>query len=143
MAVVRYMDLEAAFFFVSSQPPCTNRAILCRHTGEFYYISGYGDSDELPDDVDYSDRYVEIPHKNDFDLGRGLVHNFVSWRLPEAYDEVERIFSRKGAYSRFKELLESTRMLEDWYECENSGTEEALTEWCTSQGLDIEYAKST
>ena len=80
--IIKYDDIENAFLFVSMQSPCTNTAILCKETGEIYYESGYGDSDELPEDID-DEKYVEIPHKNDLDLGRNLVFEFVSQQMPE------------------------------------------------------------
>jgi len=50
-----------------------NQTILCKETGEICYISEMGDSDDLPDDVDESEKYIEIPHKNELDLGKNLV----------------------------------------------------------------------
>ncbi len=134
---IEFSDIENAFFFVSMAPKCTNTAILCKETGEFHLVSGFGDSDELPEDVDDSDRYVEIPHKNELDLGVRLVRDFVSQRLPERPEEVEGIFSRRGAYSRFKALLASCGLLEDWHRYEQRRSEAALREWCSDQGIEL------
>ena len=49
-----------------------------------------GDSDDLPEDVDESDKYIEIPHKNELDLGRNLVFQFVSKHIPEEIVKVEK-----------------------------------------------------
>ena len=77
--------------------------MLFKTTGKIFYISEFGNSDELPDDIEDSDDYIEIPHKNELDLGKQLVFKFVSEHLPEELDRVSQIFRRRGAYSRCKE----------------------------------------
>ena len=116
---MKFDDIEMAFEYVSSEQPFMHSAYISRKTGQVYYVSELGDSDELPDDIDDEDLYVSIPHKNDLDLGRKLVFNFVAESLPSDIDEVSNIFSRKGAYSRFKRLLDSRGKLEDWYAYES------------------------
>ena len=50
--------------------------------------------------------------KNDLDLGSRLALRFADQHLPEkAADKVYDIFRRKGAYARFKDLLESLGIL--------------------------------
>jgi hypothetical protein len=134
---MKFQDIENAFMFVSTAPQFENSAILSKETGEIYYVSGIGDSDELPDDVEDADKYIEIPHKNDLDLGKALVLEFVSEYLPGDFQEVTRIFNRKGAYARFKQLLESKGMLDQWYAYEESKQEAALREWCTENGIEV------
>lgn len=58
---MNYSDIEDAFFFVSSVPPFEHSAYLNKETGEFYYVSALGDSDELPGDFEESDKYISIP----------------------------------------------------------------------------------
>ena len=70
-----------------------------------------GDSDELPDDIEDSRKYIEIPHKNELDLGKNIVMRFVIEFMPDDIYRVENIFKRKGAYSRFKSLLEKIRAI--------------------------------
>ena len=106
---MKYSDIEDAFMFVSMSPPHEHYAYLNRETGEAYYVSTFGDSDELPDDLEINEKYIDIPHKNDLDLGRKLVFNFISANLPDEYPQVNRIFSRKGAYTRYKDLLDKWR----------------------------------
>jgi hypothetical protein len=123
---MKYSNVEDAFMFVSMSPPEEHYAYLNKETGETYYVSSMGDSAELPADLDENDKYFSIPHKNDLNLGRTLVFDFISANLPDEYDRVRLIFSKKGAYARLKELLESKRQLEGWYEFEKKATEEAL-----------------
>jgi len=64
------------------------------------------DRDEWPDDADDEEKYLRIPHKKELDLGKPLVFDFVEEFLPDQFDNVRRIFKRKGAYARFKDLLQ-------------------------------------
>jgi hypothetical protein len=60
---------------------------------------------EEPEDIDDGEKYIDLPSPRDPDVGRPLVMRFVAERLDEHYDNVEAIFSRKGAYRRFKDFL--------------------------------------
>lgn len=61
-----------------------------------FFASDIAGLDELPADLDESDDYIAIPHKNDLDLGKPLVMDFVYTRCPEEIDRVLMIFSRRG-----------------------------------------------
>jgi len=100
-------EIEDAFFFVSMSEDYMNSATVCKKTGKIYYESDMGISDELPEDIDDLDQYIEIPGKNELDLGENLVFDFVSEFLSDKYDDVSNIFRRKGAYSRYKDFLEN------------------------------------
>jgi Uncharacterised protein family (UPF0158) len=135
---MKYSDVENAYMFVSMSPPDEHYAYLNKETGETYYVSTLGDSDELPDDLEENEKYISIPHKNDFNLGRDLVFDFISENLPDEYEQVRRMFSKKGAYARLKELLEAKGQLEAWYEFENKATEEALRGWCKENDIRLD-----
>ena len=135
---VKWHDLDSAYQYVSSGS-YGNEAVLNRESGEFIWHSEDGDSlEEWPDDVDDEEKYLAVPHKRDLDLGTQLVLDFARDFLPDDFDEVDRIFSRRGAYSRFKGLLQRKGLLERWYEFENKATERALKEWCDDNGVAIE-----
>jgi hypothetical protein len=135
---ISFDDIENAFFFVSMDQQFMHNAYLCKGTGEIFYTSEMGDSDELPEDIDDPEKYISIPHKNDLDLGKALVIEFTSKYLPEELDTVSSIFRRKGAYSRYKDLLERKGALEDWYKFENERQGAALKEWCRGNNIEIE-----
>lgn len=135
---MKYSDIEDAFLFVSMSPPYEHYAYLDKETGETYYVSEFGDSDELPDDVEENEKYISIPHKNDLNLGRNLVFDFISANLPDEFERVRGIFSRKGAYARLKDLLESKEQLEAWHEFERKATEQGLREWCKENDISLE-----
>ena len=90
-----FSDIENAFDYVSSQSYGMNEAYLSLDTGQIFYISNLGDSDDLPDDFEESDRYIEIPHKNDLDLGTRLVDEFINTTAPQLADDVSDIFRRR------------------------------------------------
>ena len=138
---MNYEDIELAFHFVSGAPPGERSAVINRITGESYYAAVMSDSDELPDDVDGNDDYVAIPHKNELDLGKPLVLEFVRTRCPELTNRVLAIFSRRGAYGRYKDLLAEKNRLEEWYAFENERTREALLKWCEQEGVVVQPLK--
>ena len=139
MTTVKYHDLSLAFDFVSSGAPTEHRAYVSLDTGKIYRVSEMSDveEEEIPDDLETSDRYLEIPHKNDLDLGQRLALRFVEARLPHRYDHVADVFRHRGAYRRFKELLAAEGQLDDWYAFEADATERALKEWCEESNLQV------
>jgi hypothetical protein len=137
-APTRFEDLFEAFQFVSAAAPLEHEAYLCVESGAIYYHSEYSDLDEqLPDDIDDAQKYIPVPHKNDLDLGRPLALEFVGEVLPEALTAVEGIFRHKGAYARFKDLLERRGFLEQWYAYEDERQKRALRQWCEDTGLEV------
>jgi hypothetical protein len=134
---IPYSEIENAFFYVGSQQPFMNGALLDKATGQIYYRSEMGDSDEIPEEVRESDSAVEIPHQKDLELGRNLVFAFAESLPPEDYDHVRDIFRRKGAYSRYKAFLESKGLLQKWYDFENEAQEKAIRAWCKDHQIEL------
>ena len=98
---VSFSDLQLAFEFVSSGMG-ENEAYLDRQSGKIYWHSEVGDNDEeLPDDIG-DEKYISIPDKRELDLGKPLALDFAREFLPDDYDEVRHIFSRRGAYTDFQ-----------------------------------------
>jgi len=93
--------------------------------------------EEVPDDLETSDRYLVVPHKTDLDLGRSLALRFAGSELRDCHDQVLAFFRRRGAYARFKNLLESKGALQRWYKYEAESTEKALKDWCVENGIRI------
>jgi hypothetical protein len=139
MVTVKYDDLSTAFDFVSFAGPMEHRAYVSLDTGAIYWISETNpiEEDERPDDLETSDRYIVIPHKNELDLGNSLALRFVGERLPDRYADVVTFFRRRGAYARFKELLASEGCLEEWYAFEAESTERALREGCKANEIHL------
>ena len=132
---IQFSDIELAFEYVSSAPMTSNTAVLCKDTGEIFYSSDYDDEDEVPEEVYGREDCVEIPHKNDLDLGRNLVFEFVDQYLPDDFERVRRIFRKRGAYARYKDLLDDRGFLQKWYDFENTRQTETLREWCKDNDI--------
>jgi len=138
MATLSYDDLLLAFDFVSSGAPGEQRAYLSLETGKTFWISDMDLVEEqVPDDVETSDRYLEIPHKYDLDLGEQLVFRFAAERLPQQRDRIEALFRGRGAYRRFRELLVAANRLEEWYAFEREAIRQALKQWCDANGVRL------
>jgi Uncharacterised protein family (UPF0158) len=136
---IKYDDLSLAFDFVSSGAPMEHRAYVSLETGKVHWVSELNpvEEEEIPDDLETSGLYLEIPHKNDLDLGRQLALRFVEERLPDQRSRVADIFHSRGAYRRFKELLAGKGCLEQWYAFEAEATEQALREWCQENDIHL------
>jgi hypothetical protein len=131
-------DLESALQWVSAAAPFENAAYISKMTGQIFYSSvTHGTEDELPEDVDDASLYWSVPHNNDLDLGRTLAYRYAEEMLPQEYSTVQEIFHRRGAYARYKDLLERRGHLESWYEYERSAIESALLAWAEESGLRV------
>lgn len=131
-------ELRTTFEFVSFGAPLEHNAYICVDTGKIYCHSlsaGLEEEEDPPKDLEISDHYIALPHKNDLGLGRRLALAFVAQELSAESDAVAVFFRRRGAYGRFKALLHARGMLEQWYEFENRAMEEALLAWCEENGI--------
>ena len=138
MVAVKYDDLQEAFDFVSSAAPMEHSAYISLDTGAIYWMSELNPlEEEVPGDLETSNRYLAVPHKNDLDLGSRLALRFAAEELPGQYAQIEGFFRHRGAYARFKELLAAEGCLDKWYAFEVASTERALRNWCTENDLQI------
>jgi hypothetical protein len=131
-------ELLDAFEWVSAAGRFENAAYVSRETGRIFWDpAAAGLDEELPEDVDDGALYAGVPHKHDLDLGQALVFRFIEANAPEAYEQVRGYFSRRGAYARFKDLLERRGLLEAWSSYEQQAYEAALREWAESEDLEL------
>lgn len=139
MPSVKYSDLEMALSLVSAGYMIDTAAYIDRKNGKIYCKSSELDEYiEVPDDVGDSSLYATVPGKHDLDLGKRLVLRFTALELPGSLDQVDAIFRRQGAYSRYKDLLEGHGLLEKWYRYEEAAIEAALREWAEGEGFTVE-----
>jgi hypothetical protein len=116
------------------------RAYICRQTGKIHYYTDFdsGEIEEpLPNDIDDREEYFQIPDKYELNLGKPLVHDFAREHLPDDFDEVQDIFSRRRAYQKFKSLLARRGAIDRWHAFENKATEQALRDWCALHEIEI------
>ena len=135
--MVKFTDIQDAFFFVSSAGYGMHSVILNKSTGRLYFRADTGDLDEISDeDLDW-EMSIEIPHKSDLGLGQELVFEFVEKYLPDDLHQVRFFFRKRGAYHRFKSLLATKGLLQNWFEFENQREELALRQWCKVNEIEL------
>lgn len=116
--------------------------ILNRHTGEI--LCNYSDMDlaqieeaeEKGIDVHGPD-WVEVPKQDDLRLGRHVAIDFVAEYLPDDLDRVYDYFSNRGAFRRFKDLIDLRDKVVEWRAYEQARTEAALREWCAENEIEL------
>jgi hypothetical protein len=129
-------DIEWAIEFASSGFG-DHEAYINLDTGEIYYI-GDAVEEPIPDDLYESDRYLLFPSKQDLDLGKRLALSFIAESIPDKLEFGYDIFSRRGAYAKFKTLLESKGKLESWYAYEVAALRRATIQWCRDNDVEFE-----
>ncbi len=114
---VKLDDLEEALLFVSVGDMFDNAAWICRDTGEVICHSDeIDDFGPVPEDIDDASRYLAIPDTHELGLGKPLALEFARTHLSECFEQVREIFSHRGAYARFKDLLDRRNSLDAWYQ---------------------------
>jgi len=136
-------ELFAAMSWVSSgeDTGVESAAYINRNSGEVHWV-GDGVDEVPPDDLEDVSIYVEVPTTRDLDLGRSLALSFAKAHLPQFYDEIRGYFDKRGAYSRFKALLERTNRLDAWHQFEQTAAQDSLRQWCEENDLEVVLAKN-
>ena len=111
------------------------KAFVGRHHGRIYWTGEGIDDDDLPEDAGDMDAYLPVPHRDDLDFEDSLPQRYAEEHLPQLLDEVESLFHKRGAYSRFKSLLDRAGHLDKWHAYEEAAKEAALTQWCAENGF--------
>jgi Uncharacterised protein family (UPF0158) len=137
---VSFQEILLAFEFVDGGSGL-HEAYLCRSTGKIYFHSEFSDFEELnhelPDDIEDEEKYVAIPDKRELGLGKPLVLDFAREFLSDDFDEVRYIFSKRGAYRKFRALVIRRNVLQRWYDFESKTTQRALREWCELNSIEL------
>jgi hypothetical protein len=136
---VSFRDLLDAFEAVGfSSGFGENAAYLCRETGKILLqFASDDDGEELPEDIEDEDKYIPIPDKRELDLGKPLALAFAREFLPDDCHKVREMFSRRGAYARFNDLLDYRNVRQQWYEYRDKAEEEALRAWCKDNSIEV------
>jgi len=136
--VVKFSDVLEGYEYTAFDTGGINQAFLDKETGKVYYYTDSGDNfEELPEDLDENDKYIEIPCKNDLELGRNLVFDFAAQYLPDDANYIQEMFCRKGAYLQFRNFLGCKGIIKKWYDFENEQVEKVLREWCALYGVEL------
>lgn len=135
---VKLGDLEEALMFVSSGEAFGNMAWVCRATGHVLWHSDeFTEFGPLPKDIHDGKRYVALPHQRELDIGSPQPLEFTRQHLPACVEQVREIFSRRGAYARFKDLLHRHDCLAAWHRWEEEQTRQALRAWCEENDITL------
>jgi hypothetical protein len=135
---VKLSDLEEALMFVGAGSGLDTVAWVCRETGAvFWHSDDIDELEPLPPDIDDAARYVAVPDKHELGLGKPLALEFARTHLPACYEQVCGMFSRRGAYARFKDLLDRHQSLDAWHRWEEEQTRQALREWCAANDIPL------
>jgi hypothetical protein len=136
--VVNLQELLDAFEFVSAGDEGEGEAFISLQSGEIFWRGDYEDSENPPpEDLDDPEQYLAVPHEYELDLGNALPIRFAEEVAPDLVQQVQDCFSRMGAYSHFKALLEPQGLLQRWYEYEEQAKESALREWCADNDIQL------
>jgi hypothetical protein len=137
---VSFQELCDAFEFVSLDGGYEHQAFICKQSGKIYCYSENLEEDleELPEGLlEDEEKYLPIPSRQDLGLGKQVALDFAHQFLPNDAAEVHRIFSRKGAYARFKHLLTRKAAIDRWYEFEDKATKRELRDWCEVNSIEL------
>jgi hypothetical protein len=134
-------ELIQALDWVSDLSSAENMAFVCRESGRVFMTSeddfGVELEPDLPSDLDDVEKYAIVPSRHDLRLGKRLAVRFVQASLPSRLEETHTMFAARGAYARFKDMLESEQALEAWYAFEAEAVERGLREWAESEALAV------
>lgn len=134
--ISKFSELEMAFDFCSFSEDCCT--YVSKQNGAIVYDGEMITGEPFPvEDIEFNDDYLALPDKHDLDLGTRLVWRFVRQEIPGLEPKVREIFSRRGAYRRWKDFLDANDLLDKWYTFENAATKQALLDWCEANGVPI------
>jgi hypothetical protein len=134
---VKLDALEDALLFVGGGGDFGNAAWVCRQTGTVLcHSDDTDDFDPLPDDIDDEAPCVPVLNQHELELGKPLALAFTRTQLPACYEQVCGIFAHRGAYARFKDLLQRHQSLDAWHEWETEQTRQALRV-CADNGITL------
>jgi hypothetical protein len=138
MLSVSFTEIRNAFEFVSSGSTSQHHAYIDKDTGAIYWTSSVLTlEEEVPDDLETSSNYIQVPHKNALKLGQSFALSFIDQELPHEYNFVASLFRKRGAYRRFKDMLQYSGLLEKWYAFEAQASDDALIAWCQENGMNL------
>jgi hypothetical protein len=123
--------------------PFTVSVYINKENGDSFLVldddDGY--NEENPDDLFENDIYFSLPDPSELTSGRDLAFKFASAEVREYSDKIYEIFQNRGAFSRFKSLLEDIGKIDDWYKFEQETQKAELREWCQLNEIDLDDEK--
>lgn len=136
---VSFADLLEAYEFAGFDAAVgTHGAYIHLELGTVHWVSDeVADLPELPEDLE-TGPYLSVPDRHELGLGARLALDFAHAHLaPEDAQRVQGYFRRRGAYGRFKDLLERRGQLRAWHDHEQQVTERRLRQWCAQHDIAL------
>ena len=129
-------DLVDAHMLADASLSGDGAVFIERKTGRMHWRYEEDIGEPIPPDVEDSTRYARVPDRHGLDFD-SHPKAFTRQHLPALYEEVQDIFRQRGAYRRFRALLEREDALDAWYAYRDQGTERALREWAEEEGFTV------
>ena len=110
-------------------------------TGEIHFI--YDDmvdgeiNQELEEYICESDDFIALPEKyeiNDYEIMREFIYTLPNGRMQ---DNLLNAISGRGAFRRFREVLDDYGNTEKWYAYKEAAYEQIAREWAERHGIEI------
>lgn len=73
--------------------------------------------------------------KNDYDIMQDFIDEVKETKVKE---ELYRVTIGKGAFSRFRYVLEKNNIIDDWYKYRDNKYKEIAKEWCIDNNIEFE-----
>lgn len=137
MTRVRFSELLQAWEFAASGASDGVQAFVSLERGTLHLVADGLDVWEAPPDDLETGPYLALPDRAELDLGRQLALDFTEAQLPGQLSRVQGFFRARGAYGRFKRLLDDCGQLEAWHAHEQAAKEARLRAWCAAQGIGL------
>ena len=110
-------------------------------TGEIHFIyDGMVDGEinqELEEYICKSDDFIALPEKyeiNDYEIMREFIYTLPNGRMQ---DNLLNAISGRGAFRRFREVLDDYGKTEKWYAYKEAAYEQIAREWAERYGIEI------
>ena len=110
-------------------------------TGEIHFIyDGMVDGEinqELEEYICKSDDFIALPEKyeiNDYEIMREFIYTLPNGRMQ---DNLLNAISGRGAFRRFREVLDDYGNTEKWYAYKEAAYEQIAREWAERHGIEI------
>jgi hypothetical protein len=135
MTTAKFSDILEGYEFCDFGDGMGAQAFISLERGTVHLVAEDMDLDEAPPvDLD-TGSYLALPDKAELRLGKSLALQFTEAHLPDELPTVLGYFRQRGAYSRFKRLLQDKGALEAWFAFEAAETEARLRAWSADNGI--------
>ncbi len=110
-----------------------------KETNKILWYSEYNEENSTYTDVDEeNDNIISMFNyftKNDYTIMQDFI---VTIKDISIKDELYRVTSGKGAFNRFRNVLEQNNIVDDWYKYRDDRYKDIAKEWCIVNNIKFE-----